>query len=105
MIPMKRYWRYAALLTPALVVLAILGFQKSFPYLLREHALKTDSPYFLVACIVCGTMPLTVAALWCVHGYLSQRNASKPKGIDELLGFDAEESTLAERRGPRRRQQ
>jgi hypothetical protein len=101
---MKRYRRPIVFVAPALVLLAIWGLQELFPYLLREHALKAESPYFLVACVICAAVPLTVGVFCGVHWYLLRRGTRTPAGIDELVDVDAEDATRADRRDPKRRQ-
>ena len=104
MIVMKRYRRPIVLIAPALVLLAIWGLCGLIPYLLREHALKAESPFFLVACVVCAAMPLTVGGLCGVRWYLLRRGMREPAGIDELVDIDAEAATRSDRRDPERRQ-
>jgi hypothetical protein len=48
----------------------MIALYRLFPYLYKYHAQKADSDYFLIACVVCGTMPLTMALLYAVYRYL-----------------------------------
>ena len=82
---MKQYLRYIIIIAPGLVMFAIKALHYMFPYLLKEHALIVDSPYFLIACVVCGTMPLTVALLFVVYKHLQQIKERKDVEENELF--------------------
>lgn len=101
---MKRYRRLVVFFAPALALLAIWGFCGLIPYLLREHALEAESPYFLVACVICAAVPLTVGIFCGVHWYLLRRGTRTLAGIDELVDVDAEDATRADCRDPKRPQ-
>lgn len=54
------------------MLFAMIALYHLFPYLYNHHAQKVDSDYFIVACIVCGTMPFTLMLLFAVYKYLQQ---------------------------------
>ena len=69
---MKLRRKHIIILAPGIVLFAMIALYRLFPYLYKHHAQKADSDYFLIACIVCGTMPLTMALLYIVYSYLQQ---------------------------------
>lgn len=85
---MKWRIKYIVIFASGLVLLAMESLWRLFPYLLREHALKVDSAYFIIACVVCGTMPLTIALLYTIHRYLRQLKDKKQTEANKLPDSD-----------------
>jgi hypothetical protein len=50
----------------------MIALYRLFVYLFKHHAKKADSDYFLIACVVCGLMPLTIGLLYGVYNYLEK---------------------------------
>jgi len=69
---MKLRRKHIIIIAPGLVLFAMIALYRLFPYLYKHHAQKADSDYFLIACLICGTMPLTIALLYTVYNYLQQ---------------------------------
>jgi len=69
---MKLRQKHIIILGPGIVLFAMIALYHLFPYLFKYHAQNIDSDYFLIACVVCATMPLTMALLYGVYRYLQQ---------------------------------
>ena len=67
---MKLRRKHIIIIAPGIVLFAMIALYRLFPYLFKHHAQKADSDYFIIACIVCGTMPFTLALLYGVFRYL-----------------------------------
>ena len=69
---MKLRRKQIIIIASGIVLFAMLALYRLFPYLFRQHAQKVESDYFILACIVCGTMPFTLALLYTLYSYLQQ---------------------------------
>jgi len=69
---MKLRRKHIIIIAPGIVLFIMIALYHLFPYLYKHHAQRADSDYFLLACVVCGTMPLTMALLYGVYKYLQQ---------------------------------
>lgn len=69
---MKLSRKHIIIIAPGIVLFAMIALYRLFIYLFKHYAQKADSDYFLISCIVCGTMPLTIALLYGVFRYLQQ---------------------------------
>ena len=69
---MKRCRKHIIMIAPGLVMFSMIALYRLFRYLMRQHAQKADSDYFLIACVVCGTAPLTIGLLYGVYRYLEK---------------------------------
>ncbi len=85
---MKLSRKHIIILTPGLVLFVMIALYRLFPYLLKHHAQKADSDYFLIACVVCGTMPLTMALLYAVYRYLQQLKEKQQAEADKRFYSD-----------------
>ncbi|MCP4263251.1 MAG: hypothetical protein GY774_37945 [Planctomycetes bacterium] len=66
----------------------MIALYRLFPYLFKQHAQKADSDYFIIACIVCGTMPLTMALLYAIYRYLQQLKEKQKAEEDKMFYSD-----------------
>lgn len=51
------------------MLFVIIAFQRLAQYLVKHHATKIESDYFIIANIVFGTFPFTMALLYIVYSY------------------------------------
>jgi hypothetical protein len=66
----------------------MIALYRLFGYLFKHYAQKADSDYFLIACIVCGTMPLTMALLYAVYRYLQNLKEKQQAEADKQFYSD-----------------
>ena len=85
---MKLRRRHIIIIAPGIVLFAMIALYRLFPYLLKHHAQKADSDYFIIACIVCGTMPFTIALLYGVFRYLQQLKEKQQAEEDKRFYSD-----------------
>lgn len=85
---MKFRRRHIIILAPGIVLCAMIALHLLFPYLFKHHAQKADSDYFLIACIVCGTMPFTMALLYGVYRYFQQFKEKQQAEADKRFYSD-----------------
>lgn len=85
---MKLCRKHIIILAPGIALFAMIALYRFFPYLLKHHAQKADSDYFLLACVVCGTMPLTMALLYAVYSYLQQLKEKQQAEEDKQFYSD-----------------
>ena len=71
-----------------MVLFAMIALYRLFPYLYKQHAQKADSDYFLIACIICGTMPFTMALLYAVYSYLQKLKEKQQAEADNSFLSD-----------------
>ena len=69
---MKLRRKHIIIIAPGIVLFAMIAFQRLAQYLVKHHATKIESDYFIIAIIVCATMPFTMALLYTVYRYLQQ---------------------------------
>lgn len=69
---MKLRRKHIIMFAPGLVLFAMIAMYHLFPYLFKYHAQNIDSDYFLIACVVCATMPFTMTLLYVAYRYLQQ---------------------------------
>jgi hypothetical protein len=85
---MKLRRKHIIILLPGIVLFVMISLYRLFPYLLRHHAQKADSDYFLIACLVCGTMPFTLAMLYGIYRYLQQLKEKQQAEEDKKYHSD-----------------
>ena len=69
---MKLNRKHIIIIAPGIVLLTMMGLYRLFVYLYKHYAQKADSDYFLIACVVCGTMPLIMGLLYGIYSYLEK---------------------------------
>jgi uncharacterized membrane protein (DUF485 family) len=69
---MKLRRRHIIILAPGILLAVIIAFINLAQYLVKHHATKIESDYFLIAIFVFGTFPFILALLYVVHSYLQQ---------------------------------
>jgi Kef-type K+ transport system membrane component KefB len=69
---MKIHRKQIVIIASGILLFAMIALYRLFPYLFRQHAQKVESDYFIIACIICGTMPFTIALLYAIYSYLQQ---------------------------------
>ena len=67
---MNLHRKHFIIIAPGIVLFAMIALYRLFGYLYKNYAQKADSDYFLIACLICGTMPLLMALLYAVYKYL-----------------------------------
>ena len=85
---MKLRRRHIIIIAPGIVLFAMIALYRLFPYLFKHHAQKADSDYFIIACIVCGTMPLTMVLLYTVYRHLQQLKEKQQAEEDKRFYSD-----------------
>ena len=69
---MKLHRKHFIIIAPGIVLFVMIALYHLFPYLFKYHAQNINSDYFLIACVVCASMPLTMTLLYGVYRYLQQ---------------------------------
>ena len=69
---MKLRRRHIIIIAPGIVLFVIIAFQRIAQYLVKHHATKIESDYFLIAIFVFGTFPFILALLYIIYSYLQQ---------------------------------
>ena len=69
---MKLSRKHIIIIAPGLVMVSMIALYRLFIYLFKHHAQKADSDYFLIACVVCGVMPLIFGLLYGIYIYLEK---------------------------------
>ena len=69
---MKLHRKHIIILAPGILLFVIIAFQRLAQYLVKHHATKIESDYFIIAIIVFATMPFTLALLYIIYNYLQQ---------------------------------
>jgi Mg2+/Co2+ transporter CorB len=69
---MKLRRKHIIIIAPGILTFVIIAFIHIAQYLVKHHATKIESDYFLIAIFVFGTFPFILALLYVVHSYLQQ---------------------------------
>ena len=69
---MKLNRKHIIIIAPGVVLFTMMAFYRLFVYLYKHYAQKADSDYFIIACVICGTMPFILTLLYIVYNYLQQ---------------------------------
>ena len=69
---MKLRRKHFVIIAPGIVLFVIIAFQRLAVYLVKHHATKIESNYFLIAIFVFGTFPFILALLYIIYRYLQQ---------------------------------
>jgi len=69
---MKLRRKHIIIIAPGIVLFAMIAFQRLAQYLVKHHTTKIESDYFIIAIIVFGTFPFTMALLYIIYSYLQQ---------------------------------
>ena len=69
---MKLGRKHIIIIAPGIVLFAMMALYRLFVYLYKHYAQRADSYYFLIACVVCGLMPITIGLLYGVYSYLEK---------------------------------
>ena len=69
---MKLGRKHIIIIAPGLAMVSMMALYRLFVYLYKHHAQKADSDYFLIACVVCGTMPFIFGLFYGVYSYLEK---------------------------------
>lgn len=69
---MKIHRKQIVIIASGILLFAMIALYRLFPYLFRQHAQKVESDYFIIACIICGTMPFIMALFYTIYSYLQQ---------------------------------
>jgi len=85
---MKLRRKHIIIIAPGILLFVIIAFQRLAPYLLKHHVQKIESDYFIIAVIVCGTMPFTLTLLYVVYSYLQQFKEKQKAEADKRFYSD-----------------
>jgi len=69
---MKLRRKHIVIIAPGIVLFVIIAFQRLAVYLVKHHATKIESDYFLIAIFVFGTSPFILALLYIINSYLQK---------------------------------
>ena len=79
---MKLRRKHIIIIVPGILLFVIIAFQRLAQYLIKHHATKIESDYFIIAIIVIGSFPFTMTLLYIVYSYLQQLK-EKQQAVEE----------------------
>jgi hypothetical protein len=82
---MKLRRKHIIIIAPGIVLFTMIAFQRLAVYLVKYHATKIESNYFLIAIFVFGTFPFILALLYVIHSYL--QNLKEKQQAEEEQKF------------------
>lgn len=85
---MKLRRKHIIIIAPGILLFVIIAFQQLAQYLVKHHATKIESDYFIIAIIVFGTFPFTMALLYIVYSYLQQLKEKQQAEVDKRFYSD-----------------
>jgi hypothetical protein len=85
---MKLSRKHIITIASCLIIFLMIASYRLFWYLLKHHTQKVDADYFLIACVVCGTMPLIIGLLYGVYRYLERLKEKQQAEDDEKFLSD-----------------
>ncbi|NQT02880.1 MAG: hypothetical protein HQ580_12705 [Planctomycetes bacterium] len=85
---MKLRRKHIIIIAPGILLFVIIAFQRLAQYLVKHHATKIESDYFIIAIIVFGAFPFTMALLYIVYSYLQQLKEKQQAEEDKKFYSD-----------------